>query len=52
MAKNITLAQQAINETFEHLNTDPSLNFMVVYVDLPDPIGHQFGVNSTEVTNK
>jgi len=48
-AKNITEAQQAINETFEHLKTDSSLNFMAVYVDLPDPIGHIYGVNSTEV---
>ena len=48
-AQNFTHARQAIDETFENLKNDSSLNFMVVYVDQPDPIGHKYGVNSTEV---
>lgn len=47
--KNFTLAREAIEETFQHLREDPLLNFMVVYLDQPDPVGHQYGVNSTEV---
>ena len=48
-AANLTLVEQAIDETFQHLVEDPALNFMVVYADSPDPIGHTYGVNSTEV---
>ncbi|XP_066931413.1 ectonucleotide pyrophosphatase/phosphodiesterase family member 5-like [Clytia hemisphaerica] len=50
-AQHFTDARKAIDETFANLEKDSSLNFMVVYVDQPDPIGHKYGVNSTEYRN-
>lgn len=47
--KNFTLAREAIDETFEHLKKDDTLNFMVVYLDQPDPVGHAWGANSSRV---
>uniref|UniRef100_A0A7M5VEI0 glycerophosphocholine cholinephosphodiesterase n=1 Tax=Clytia hemisphaerica TaxID=252671 RepID=A0A7M5VEI0_9CNID len=45
---NITTGRQAIDDTFENYEKDPSLNFMVVYVDAPDETGHEHGVTSLE----
>ena len=46
---NITVGQQAIDETLSYLVKDEKLNFMVVYVDAPDEVGHSSGPHSTEV---
>ena len=46
---NITTGREAIDETFENYEKNPSLNFMVVYVDAPDETGHEHGVKSQEV---
>ncbi|XP_066912455.1 bis(5'-adenosyl)-triphosphatase enpp4-like [Clytia hemisphaerica] len=36
LGANVTTGRQAIDETFEHYERDPSLNFMVIYIDAPD----------------
>uniref|UniRef100_A0A7M5WLL2 Uncharacterized protein n=1 Tax=Clytia hemisphaerica TaxID=252671 RepID=A0A7M5WLL2_9CNID len=45
---NITVGRQAIDETFESYEKDPTLNFMVLYVEQPDVDGHRYGVTSQE----
>ena len=49
LGANITESQRHIVETFEHYEKDPSLNFMVLYVDAPDTTGHVHGVTSNKV---
>ena len=49
---NIKTGREAIDETFENYEKDPSLNFMVVYVDAPDNAGHAHGRSSFEVPNE
>ena len=50
LGANVTTGRQAIDETFEHYEKDPSLNFMVVYVDAPDIVGHYQGRSSDQVS--
>ena len=49
---NVKTGREAIDETFENYEKNPSLNFMVVYVDAPDETGHEHGVKSQEVSFK
>lgn len=49
LGANITESQKHIAETFDVYEKDPSLNFMVLYVDAPDTTGHVHGVTSKEV---
>ena len=46
---NVTTGREAIDETIQHLSSDEQLNFMVVYVDVLDEIGHEYGIHSKEV---
>eukprot|EP00111_Clytia_hemisphaerica_P010494 TCONS_00030665-protein len=50
LGANITESQKHITETFDVYDKDPSLNFMVLYVDAPDTTGHVHGVTSKEYT--
>ena len=46
---NFTQGRQAIDKTLRNLELDDSLNFMVVYINFPDPLGHAFGFKSPQV---
>lgn len=48
-AANVSTGQAVIDETFNHLSADETLNYMIVYVGYPDLTGHKYGASSIEV---